>query len=112
MAVDFTIKQHDQLPELVVTLGDFNGDTVDISGATVRFVMNVKGGENVLDRPAVIVNPSGGVVKYTWQDGDTATIGKYSGEFEVRFGDGRVETFPNNKHIVIQVFGDLGGVGV
>lgn len=109
MAVDFTIKQHDELPELVVTLKDALNAVVNVSGATVRFIMNVKGGANVINQPATIVTPSAGVVKYTWQEGNTDTVGTYSGEFEVQFGDGRVETFPNNKYIQIKVFADLGG---
>ncbi len=112
MADDFVIKQHDQLPELVATLTDAVDAVVDVSGSSVRFVLSVKGGENVLDEPADIVDGPTGVVKYVWQSGDTATVGRYNGEFEVEFGDGRVETFPNNKYIVIRVFADLGGVGV
>lgn len=112
MAVEFTIKQHDQLPELVVTLTDAALSVIDVGGATVRFIMSVKGGENVIDQPANIVDAPGGIVKYVWQEGDTALVGKYNGEFEVLFGDGRVETFPNSRYIQIQVFADLGGVGI
>lgn len=112
MSVDFTIKQHDQLPELVVTLTDAAQSIVNIAGATVRFIMSIKGGANIIDAPATIVNASTGQVKYTWVEGDTDNVGTYNGEFEVLFGDGRAETFPNTKYIVIKVFADLGGVGL
>ncbi len=112
MAADFTIKQHDQLPELVVTLTDSIDSVVDVTGATVRFIMNVKGGDTVIDESAVIVDAVAGVVKYIWQDEDTATPGNYSGEFEVKFSDGREETFPNSTHIKIKIFPDLGGVAI
>ncbi len=93
----------------LVTLTDAVNAVVDVTGATVRFVMSVKGGANVLDVPASIVNPVTGVVKYSWADGDTDIVGTYNGEFEVLFGDGRAETFPNSKYIAIKVFADLGG---
>lgn len=113
MAIDFTIKQHDQLPELVCTLQDAEGTLVDLTGILgVRFIMSVKGGANVLDVPASVVDTAMGVVKYTWQDGDTDEAATYNGEFEIEFGDGRCETFPNNTYIAIKVFADLGGIGL
>lgn len=114
MAIDFTIKQHDQLPELVVTLSDSLGATVNLNGSLgVRFIFTNKvNGTKVIDAPATVVDAPNGIVKYTWQAGDTATASTYQGEFEVKFADGRVETFPNSKYIAIKVFADLGGVGV
>lgn len=111
MATDFTIKQNDQLPELVATLMDATGTVVDLTGIVgVRFILSVKGGANVLDKPASVVDAVAGIVKYTWEDPDTASAGNFNGEFEVEFGDGRCETFPNSKYIGIKVFADLGGV--
>ena len=113
MAVDFTIKQHDQLPELVATLTDALSDVVNVTGATVRFIMTNKATTiKVLDVPATVVDAPAGIVKYTWQDGDTDVAATYNAEFEVKFSDGRVESFPNSKYIAIKVFADLGGIGV
>lgn len=111
MATDFTIKRGDQLPELEVTLTDTAGRIVNLTGIIgVSFLMSVKGGANVVNRPATVVDAPNGIVKYVWADGDTDTAGGYNGEFEVEFGDGRTETFPNAKYIAIKVFQDLGGV--
>lgn len=113
MATDFTIKQHDQLPELTVILTDSKSAIVNVTGASVRFIMTNKStGVKSIDQPATIVDPTNGVVKYTWANGDTDTSGSFSGEFEVKFPDTRVETFPNSKNINIKVFPDLGGVGI
>lgn len=111
MATDFTIKQNDTLPDLVVTLTDAVGSTVNITGYQgVRFIMAPKGGDSVVDAAAIVVDAENGIVKYTWEDEDTETAGKYLGEFEVQFADGRLETFPNWTYINILIKADLGGV--
>lgn len=111
MATDFTIKRRDQLPEIQATLTDAVGAIVNLTGATVRFIMVNKADSTVaVDQPATIVNATAGTVKYTWVSGDTDTEGNFNGEFEVIFLDGRSETFPNSKNIAIKIFADLGGV--
>lgn len=111
MATDFTIKTGDTAPALVGTLKDATGAVVNISTASaVRFIMKLKGSDTALiDRAATVTNASGGVVKYQWQTGDTDVIGTYNGEFEVAWGDGTFETFPNEKYLVIKIITDLGG---
>lgn len=112
MAVDFTIKADDQLPEFQNVLKDDLNAIVNLTGVLgVRFIMKDKATNEVkIDAPAVIVTPLAGLVKYVWEVGDTDTIGTYNAEFEVQFGDGRLETFPNWKHLQVKVFGDLGGI--
>lgn len=112
MAVEFTIKQDDQFPEIQATLQDADENPVNLSGINgVRFVMTNKAtGEIKVDAAAAVVNASAGLVKYSWEQEDTDTAANYNGEFEVEFADGRLETFPNNRHIQIKVFIDLGGV--
>lgn len=108
---DFTIKSDDQLPEIQAVLKDDNDSIVNLSGATVRFIMTSKTDGSVkVDKPATVVTAAAGLVKYSWAATDTDTPGKYNGEFEVEFGDGRLETFPNDKNLLIVVFADLGGV--
>lgn len=112
MATDFTIKVADQLPELQATLKDDNDVVVNLTGVNgVRFIMTDKPtGAVKVDSPATVVTPLLGVVKYSWAQTDTDTAGTYFGEFEVEFGDGRLETFPNWKNLQIKVFQDLGGI--
>lgn len=113
MATDFTIKRRDQLPEIEVTLKDATGALVNLSGSTVRFIMVSKSDNSTaVSAPATIVNAVGGVVKYSWQVGDTDVAGSYSGEFEVTFVSGKAETFPNARNLVIKIPADLGGVSL
>lgn len=111
MAVDFTIKRDDRLPEIQATLTDAEDTAVNLSGCTVRFVMRDKATqETKIDAAATIVTAASGLVKYAWDGDDTDTAGNYQAEWEVQFGDGRLETFPNYKHLNIKVFEDIGGV--
>lgn len=118
MADDFTIKQNDLLPELIVTLTDSADSEVNVSNIlSITFKMSNKlTGEKVVDAPAEVVDGPGGIVKYVWVEGDTAVDAPYKGEFEVVFADGKPETFPNGKstdaptgYIRIKVFPDLDG---
>jgi len=111
MATDFTIKEGDRLPEIICNLQDAIGNKVPLTGATVRFILVDKGTGTVkVNAAATIVNALNGQVKYSWATGDTDTSGSYSAEWEVTFGDGRSETFPNFKNLNVKVFKDLGGI--
>src|SRR5688572_11222169 len=94
---EFTIAQGDLLPEIKTTLKDDTGTVVDLTGATVQFLMSLPGDiENpVIDDPATIILAAAGTVKYIWTGTDTATIGNYVARWRVTFADGREESFPN-----------------
>ena len=107
---DFWIKQNDRLSALAATLKDTAGVAVDISGATVKFNMMLDGSTTTKissTSGVTIVSSTAGTVSYAWSTGATDTIGLFKGEFEVTFGSGLTQTFPNNSHIDIQVFNDI-----
>jgi len=112
MAVDFYIKQDDLLPELQAILKDATLSVIDLTFATgVRFIMTDKvTGDKKVDAVATIVDDAGGIVKYSWETGDTDTFGSYKGEFEVQYPGGKTLTVPNYTYINIKVVADLGGV--
>lgn len=113
MAADFFIKRRDQLPEIEAILKDSTPAVINLSGCTVRFIMVSKAdGTVVVDEPATIVDAVAGRVKYSWQVGDTDDGGTYSAEFEVTFGSGLAETFPNKRNLQIKITDDLGGVSL
>jgi len=112
MPTDFTIKRGDRLPKLRATLRDSLGALPNLTGATVKFIMNDKstGASTVADGACdVIGDPTLGVVEYAWALNDTRIASTYNGEFEVTYADGKDETFPNAKFIVIKITPDLEG---
>lgn len=105
----FVLKQNDTSPQIQATLKDSDNAVIDLSGATVRFHMKAYGATSTkVDAAATIVGDAvNGVVKYVWQSGDTDTVGTYNAEFEVTYGDGNIETFPNDKNLTIVVKAEL-----
>lgn len=109
MADTFYIKQNDTSPALIATLKDSGAVVINLTGATTVFKMrNVSGvivsltGTNSVDAPA-----TGGIARFTFSAADTATVGRYQGEFQVTFGDGSVETFPNKGYIGVKITDDI-----
>jgi hypothetical protein len=105
---DFNIKEGDTRPSLEAQLLDENNDPRNLQGASVRFHMeDVDTGSVVVDASARILNTQDGRVVYEWQSGDTDEPGRYEAEFEVTYGGGEVETFPNNGYIGVYVDDDI-----
>jgi hypothetical protein len=80
------------------------------AGTTVLFNMkprHVGQGSTITDGPVEITDPDGGAVSYQWLPEDVDTPGLHRGEFEVTFGDGTVETFPNGDWLDIEILVDL-----
>tara|TARA_R110000824_G_scaffold36239_3_gene112770 strand:+ start:122 stop:442 length:321 start_codon:yes stop_codon:yes gene_type:complete len=103
----FQIKQHDTSPEIEAVLSNAAGTPIDLNGASVRFHMRRAGGPVVVDAAATIVTAAAGLVRYSWNSGDTDTAGSYQAEFEMTYGDGSIETFPNSSNIQIDIMADL-----
>ena len=107
---DFTIKKGDTRPAIQATLSSAPTDVLD----SVVFNMKASDGTAVVTRGSgtIVQQPSSteaAIVKYQWQAADTEAAGSgYQGEFEVTYSDSRVETFPNNRNLVIEIIDDLG----
>lgn len=112
--MSFVIKQGDTRPSLLVELRDKDG-AVDLTNAVkVEFHMAMlDGGEVVIDSEAdnlqVSATEQRGYVSYPWAPGETATPGRYYGEFEVTFVAGEVMTFPNDGHnpLIIKIVKEI-----
>lgn len=108
-AVEFSIKVGDRLPIMTAQLLDENDAPVNLTGATVRFLMRPKYQSSVkINAAAVIVAALTGDVSYAWTALDTDTPGSYWGEFEVTFSGGLKATFPNSGHFDIEIYDQLG----
>lgn len=104
----FYVKQNDTAPSIRATLKDGDDDAIDLTGASVRFHMRSIGGTSAkVDSAATVVTASSGIVQYDWVAADTDTVGTYQAEFEVTYSDTRIETFPNNGYIVVEITDDI-----
>lgn len=105
---DFTLKEGDTSPAITSTLQDAAGDAVNLTGATVKFIMTAKGDSTpTVDAAATVVTPLAGVVSYSWLAADTDTAGKYEAEWEVTFSGGAKQTFPNSTYLEVVILRDL-----
>lgn len=111
--VEYTIKQHDLLPDLVVTLLD--GTTpVDLTTAeSARLLVRNLSGLKVNALMAIMdqtVAENIGKVVYTWTGTDTDTVASYNAEVEIIWPGARPQTFPSaktQKYFKVTVLNDL-----
>jgi hypothetical protein len=109
MAVDFYIKQGDVLPVITTQCLDENGAAVNLTGASVRFLMRPQRQAAIkVNALASITTAAEGRAKYEWQSGDTDRAGTYEAEWEVTFADGKKSTFPNDGYNTIAVLTQIG----
>jgi hypothetical protein len=116
---DFWAKQHDTSPAIKETLVGGNGLPVNLAGSEVRFFMKhlddlrppIAGVANI-DQVGDGSDGSMGRVSYDWQVGDLDVAGGYKAEWQVTFtgAGGLVETFPNDRSVLVAVIPDLGPV--
>lgn len=97
----FTIKQHDLLPALVVTLLD-DDVAVDLTTAdSARLLMrNLAAGLKVNAFMTILDQTDAdnlGKVSYDWQGLDTDTVGTFNAEVEIIWPGDRPQTFPAAK---------------
>lgn len=105
------MKAGDTAPVVRATLLDEDSAPVDLTGATVMFVMadNTEPRTAVVEASATLTDAANGVVEYPWAVGDTAAPGSFVAEFEVTFADARVQSFPTVGYIDVTIVEDLGG---
>ena len=109
----FIIKRNDTLPELSINIKTRNCinavipfDLTNVTGCT--FSMADECGNVVIaSNPAQVTSTTGGTVQYSWQDGDTSVSGKFQGEFELIFDDGKKISVPNLGAIEIFIDQDV-----
>lgn len=113
------IKQGDTTPFITATLKDSAGDPVDLTDATVRFLLRdaftwleVLAEDAVNDQNGDGSDGSKGQVHYEWQAGDTDDAGLSRGEFEVTYYDQTVESFPNGGYIFVEILPKSADVAV
>lgn len=104
------MKAGDTAPIVRAALLDEFAAPVNLTGASVKFVMAASGDKMVaVDAVATIEEATDGIVTYAWAVGDTDDAGSYVAEFEVTFVDASVQTFPTQGYIDVTIEEDLGG---
>ncbi|MEH7246457.1 GDSL-type esterase/lipase family protein [Neobacillus niacini] len=96
------LKRNDTKDIIGYTMTYANGTPVNLTGATVRYVMG-KGNTLITNASATVVDAAIGKVEYALTDADTLVAGVFHAEFEVTFADGKVKTFPNNGYISVNI---------
>lgn len=109
MEPDYFLKKGDLEPAFTRTLESVDGEAVDLTGATVVFLMTKRGESSpTIEAEAEIEDPeTAGEVTYVWAEGDTDAPGDYDAEFQVTFADGRPQTFPNADYLHVRIMRDL-----
>lgn len=106
---DFFWKQNDTAPAIAEQLLDGLGAPVNLAGASVKFMMWQPGDAAIkVNAAASITDAATGKVSYTPNAGNTDTPGDYAVEWQVTFGGGGIETFPNGTWQKVRVVDDLG----
>lgn len=108
---DFYLKQNNTARPFVAVLRDDEGP-VDLTDATVLFVMQQSGESEPKVNASAVVDPdqtaNKGKVTYSWASEDVDTAGTFLAEWVVTFDDSRVQSFPNEGQLVVGIAPALG----
>lgn len=99
--------QNDTSPSLQANLKDYQGNAINLNGCTVQFQMVSLDKTVEVVQPATVQDAAAGLVQYEWQPNDTSTAGTYYVQFEITYGDGAVETYPNNDKLTLIIKPEL-----
>ena len=104
MAADFSIKQSETLPYLNDSLTYSDGSVVNLTGATVKFIMrSLTATLPTVNAACTVVSAIGGTVRYAFSATDTATTGRFQGIWQVTFSGGQVMSWPTVGSLDISV---------
>ncbi len=97
-------KAGDRAPAISLqVLKESDGVALDITGASVLFVMAIPNEDDKVSAAATITDAVAGTVQYAWGATDLDTAGVYRGEFRLTLSGGLQATFPPNGYFEIIV---------
>lgn len=97
------MKQGDRSPSVPAQFKDAAGVAVDLTGATVKFIMFDWNRVVKVNAAATAVDLLIGKVRYDWIDADVDAPGAYRSEFEATLPGGKKMTAPNDGFIHVQI---------
>ncbi|NGM69187.1 BppU family phage baseplate upper protein [Natronolimnobius sp. AArcel1] len=104
MSESFHLKTGDTAPRIEAVLRSSDEDPVDLRGSGVEFrLLEPRGGDVLVEDSVTLVDEIEGLVRYSWDEEDTAEPGRYRAEFVVHHTDDTTESFPNDgyHHVII-----------
>ena len=107
--MNFYIKRNDSAADLIIIPKDEDNNTIDLSGVK-SCVFNMKNSQTqevVINRKPGLVDKTNNTLTYNFLTTDTATSGKFYGEFELLMNSGDIRTIPTNGYIIIQIISDI-----
>jgi hypothetical protein len=96
------LKKNDTHDSIEYQITNDDGSVVNLTGATVNFVMGKKN-KLITNAPATITAANDGIVEYQLTSTDTLVSGTFLAEFVVTFSNGTQKTFPSNGYITVTV---------
>ena len=83
-------------------LRDEDGNAVNLSGGSVAFSMG-EDASRVSGAACTVIDPAAGAIQYNWDVADTFVPGRFDGEFQVTYSNGKTETFPRRGYFEVQI---------
>lgn len=104
--IEATFVQGNTAPDIVAQLHDELTPSIPLNlttAASVRFQMR-KPDDKIfsVDSAATITNPSQGLVSYSWGVKDLNVEGEYDAQWEVHWGDGKIQTVATPNRILVR----------
>lgn len=105
----FYIKKDDEDPPCQVKILNPDGSARDLTECSdFKFSMGLQGATPKVDlADATPVLLSQGVIQYDFTSTDTNTVAEYRAEFSFVNENSRLETFPKDGYIIIEVLEDI-----
>lgn len=100
---NFHIRRDDRLPPIQAFLSDATGAAINLSGASVQFVMEDHYGTVKAQGAATVLDAAQGLVEYAWGATDTDTPGLYMARWVITIG-GKSLSVPNDGDLLIEVY--------
>jgi hypothetical protein len=96
------VKKNDSYDAITYQLENEDNSTVDLTGASVNFVMGKKN-KLITNAKATVTSATSGIVSYQLNPSDTLVSGTFLAEFVVTFANGTTKTYPSNGYITVDV---------
>jgi hypothetical protein len=96
------VKKNDSYDVITYQLENEDNSPIDLTGATVNFVMGKKN-KLITNAQATITSATSGIVSYQLSPSDTLVSGTFLAEFVVTFANGTQKTYPSNGYITVDI---------